>query len=185
MYALILPASTPFVLLATVMALSWWEDHILPAPPAEPGRSPRRGVVQELGERLKRHGSLTEQPLSPAVRERYVTQWAIIQEQFVASPQQAVTEADALLARLARGRGFPDGEQFEDQIAALSVRHAHYVQGYRSMHAAARGQSSTEEIREAMVEAQSLFEALVTEQPAALSRPTRRPPTAKATRCRR
>lgn len=34
MYALIVPASAPFVLLATVMSLSWWEDHILP--PAEP-----------------------------------------------------------------------------------------------------------------------------------------------------
>lgn len=33
MYALIVPASTPFVLLATVLALSWWEDHILPTPP--------------------------------------------------------------------------------------------------------------------------------------------------------
>ena len=36
MYALIVAASTPFVLLAVVMALSWWEDHILPTPPAEP-----------------------------------------------------------------------------------------------------------------------------------------------------
>jgi hypothetical protein len=35
MYALIVPASTPFVLLATVMGLSWWEDHVLPTPPAE------------------------------------------------------------------------------------------------------------------------------------------------------
>jgi hypothetical protein len=113
-----------------------------------------------------------------------VTQWAVTQEQFVASPQQAVTDADALLARMARGRGFPDGEQFEDQIAALSVRHAHYVQGYRNMHAVARGQSSAEEMREAMVEAQSLFETLVTDQPASPSRPTRRPPTTKATRCR-
>ncbi|MFG2366399.1 hypothetical protein ACGFY3_32960 [Streptomyces mirabilis] len=34
MYALIVPASTPFVLLATVMGLSWWEDHVLPS--AEP-----------------------------------------------------------------------------------------------------------------------------------------------------
>ncbi|MGW7420170.1 hypothetical protein ACWGJB_08905 [Streptomyces sp. NPDC054813] len=33
MYALIVPASTPFVLLATVLGLSWWEDRILP--PAE------------------------------------------------------------------------------------------------------------------------------------------------------
>jgi hypothetical protein len=40
MYALIVPASTPFVLLATVMALSWWEDHILPTPPIEQSEAP-------------------------------------------------------------------------------------------------------------------------------------------------
>ncbi|MFI0960168.1 hypothetical protein ACH4S8_01935 [Streptomyces sp. NPDC021080] len=40
MYALILPASTPFVLLAAVMGLSWWEDRILPAPSAEPVNTP-------------------------------------------------------------------------------------------------------------------------------------------------
>ncbi|WP_404961436.1 hypothetical protein [Streptomyces sp. 147326] len=33
MYALIVPAALPFVLLAVVMGLSWWEDHLLP--PAE------------------------------------------------------------------------------------------------------------------------------------------------------
>ncbi|MER5886728.1 hypothetical protein ABT160_23125 [Streptomyces sp. NPDC001941] len=37
MYALIIPAAVPFVLLATVMGLSWWEDRVLPlAEPAEP-----------------------------------------------------------------------------------------------------------------------------------------------------
>ncbi|MGP4013912.1 hypothetical protein [Streptomyces sp. 4N124] len=40
MYVLIVPASVPFVLLATVMGLSWWEDHILPTPPAEPTEAP-------------------------------------------------------------------------------------------------------------------------------------------------
>ncbi|MFF4534614.1 hypothetical protein [Streptomyces aureus] len=40
MYALIVPASTPFVLLAAVMGLSWWEDRILPTPPAEPVNAP-------------------------------------------------------------------------------------------------------------------------------------------------
>ncbi|MDH6214626.1 hypothetical protein [Streptomyces pseudovenezuelae] len=39
MYALIVPASTPFVLLATVMALSWWEDRVLPSPPPLPSTS--------------------------------------------------------------------------------------------------------------------------------------------------
>ncbi|MFF8024116.1 hypothetical protein ACFZDJ_23990 [Streptomyces sp. NPDC007896] len=108
-----------------------------------------RAAERELGERVRRHGSLQEQPLSPEVREQYVAQWAAVQEQFVGSPQKAVTEADALLARLARDRGFPDGEQFEEQLAALSVHHAYVVQGYRSMHAAARDQSGTEEMREA------------------------------------
>jgi len=40
MYALIVPASTPFILLATVMALSWWEDRVLPSPPPLPDPSP-------------------------------------------------------------------------------------------------------------------------------------------------
>ncbi|MFD5520147.1 hypothetical protein [Streptomyces sp. NPDC127066] len=40
MYALIVPASTPFVLLAAVMGLSWWEDRILSAPPADPVNAP-------------------------------------------------------------------------------------------------------------------------------------------------
>ncbi|MFF1674666.1 hypothetical protein [Streptomyces sp. NPDC058256] len=41
MYVLIVPASVPFVLLATVMGLSWWEDHVLPTSPTEaPAEAP-------------------------------------------------------------------------------------------------------------------------------------------------
>jgi hypothetical protein len=123
-----------------------------------------KAAEQELGERIKQHGALQEQPLSPEDRAQYRAQWADIQEQFVESPQKAVTAADALLASVAKDRGFP-GEQFEEQLAALSVHHPDHVRGYRSMHTAARGRSGTEEMREAMVEARSLFEALVTEQP--------------------
>ncbi|KFG00919.1 hypothetical protein IQ62_10535 [Streptomyces scabiei] len=53
MYALILSTSTPFVLLAAVMALSWWEDRILPTPPAEPAEAP------------------TEAPLTPAAPAQF------------------------------------------------------------------------------------------------------------------
>lgn len=42
MYVLIVPASVPFVLLATVMGLSWWEDRILPPAPAEPVAPPAK-----------------------------------------------------------------------------------------------------------------------------------------------
>ncbi|MFD9196361.1 hypothetical protein ACFWCA_50255, partial [Streptomyces phaeochromogenes] len=82
-----------------------------------------KAAEQELGERVTQHASLTEQPLTPEARAQYRAQWADVQEQFVESPQKAVTEADALLAGLARDRGFPDGEQFEEQFAALSVHH--------------------------------------------------------------
>jgi hypothetical protein len=34
MFALIIPALLPFILLGTVMGLSWWEDRLLP--PTEP-----------------------------------------------------------------------------------------------------------------------------------------------------
>ncbi|WP_326654279.1 MULTISPECIES: hypothetical protein [unclassified Streptomyces] len=125
-----------------------------------------RAAERELDERVKRHGSLKEQPLPPETREQYVAQWAGIQEQFVDSPQKAVIEADALLARLAKDRGFPDGEQFEEQAAAISVHHADHVEGYLRVHTAVRGQGGTEEMREAMVEARGLFDALITEQPA-------------------
>jgi hypothetical protein len=44
MYALIIPGVLPFVLLGTVMGLSWWEDHLLPparsSPPSEPLAEP-------------------------------------------------------------------------------------------------------------------------------------------------
>ena len=139
-----------------------------------------RAAEQELGKRVKEHGLLTQQPLTPAARERYMTRWATVQEHFVESPQQGVIEADALLARLAKDRGFPDGERFEDQIAALSVHHAHYVKGYRSMHTAAHEPSGTEDMREVMVDARCLFEALVTEQPVSPPRPSA--PTAEARR---
>lgn len=93
-----------------------------------------KAAERELGEHVKQHGSLTEQPLSPQTRAQYAAQWADLREQFVDSPKKAVTQADALLAGLAKDRGFPS-EPFEEQLAAV-------------------------------IEARSLFEALVTEQPA-------------------
>ncbi|MGW5864972.1 hypothetical protein ACWFRJ_22685 [Streptomyces sp. NPDC055239] len=122
-----------------------------------------RAAEQELRDRVRLHGSFKAEPLPPGARERYVAQWAGVQEQFVESPQQAVAEADALLARLARDRGYPDGERFDEQVAALSVHHAHSVHGYRSVHTAAYKKGGTEELREAMVEARRLFEALTSE----------------------
>lgn len=123
-----------------------------------------KAAETELAERVKRHGDLRQRPLPAEARDQYVAHWAGLQERFVDSPRQAVVEADKLISRLASDRGFPDAEQHTEHVDALSVHHAHQVDGYRRVHHAASeaGQgASTEELREAMVEARQLFERLV------------------------
>jgi hypothetical protein len=127
-----------------------------------------KAAERELTERVERHGSLREQPLESGRREQFEARWTAAQEHFVDAPREAVTEADRLLSELAAVRGFPDGGQYEEQLAALSVHHADHVHGYRHVHRVARvgagGQdgdrADTEEMREAMVEARALFEDL-------------------------
>lgn len=123
-----------------------------------------RAAGRELGARLARHGSLAPRPLPSAERERYARGWAGAQERFVDSPRQALTEAAQLLAGLARARGFPGPERYDDHVDALSVHHPDHVDGYRRLHAAARGEvTGTEEMRKALLRARTLFEALTAE----------------------
>ncbi|MFK4184458.1 hypothetical protein ACI2L4_10640 [Streptomyces sparsogenes] len=123
-----------------------------------------KAAERELDERLRRHGDLKTQPLSGELRERYVAEWAGVQEEFIEQPARAVADADQLLAHLAHDRGFPS-DRYDEQVAALSVHHADTVQGYRQIHAAAlrarEGRADTEELREAVVHARALFEDLV------------------------
>jgi hypothetical protein len=147
-----------------------------------------KAAERELEERVRRHGALREQPLDPAARERYAVRWTAIQEQFVDSPRDAVVEADRLLAEVAGARGFPDGGRYEEQLSALSVHHAHHVNGYRRVHLAAHSNGAaatgrggdTEELREALVEARALFEALTTSTTAPIAASTTAPTTASA-----
>ncbi|MFD8566175.1 hypothetical protein [Streptomyces sp. NPDC057694] len=128
-----------------------------------------KAAEQALAERVRQHGSLREQPLEPAARERYLTRWADAQERFVASPADAVVEADLILADLAKDRGFPDGARYDEQFAALSVHHGPHVHGYRRVHQAAtvrpgadeESHAGTEELRTALLEARALFEVLL------------------------
>ncbi|WP_447037150.1 hypothetical protein [Streptomyces sp. DSM 118878] len=149
-----------------------------------------KAAERDLAERVKRHGHLQVRPLEPAAREQFSDRWNLAQERFVDSPRQAVAEADLLIDELAGARGFPTGGHYEDQVDALSVHHAHHVDGYRKVHRAALGTkgaegnaagtartansqdgvagaresaAGTEELRAAMIEARGLFEALMAE----------------------
>ncbi|WP_040908739.1 hypothetical protein [Streptomyces griseoflavus] len=124
-----------------------------------------KAAERELAQRVERHGDLRERPLEPAERERFEARWTAIQERFVDAPREAVAEADRLIAELAAARGFPADGQYEEQLAALSVHHAHRVEGYRRVHrmvqTGAHDGAGTEEMREALVGARALFEELV------------------------
>ncbi|MFV0130116.1 hypothetical protein ACLGI4_20825 [Streptomyces sp. HMX112] len=145
-----------------------------------------KAAERELAERVERYGSVRPRPLSHEVREQYVARWAGLQEQFVDAPRQAVAEADRLLAALAQDRGFPAATAHEEQVAALSVHHAHHVDGFRRVHhtvqvdaegTGADGTTgvTTEELRAAMVDARNLFEELVAEHDEDRARQAPRP----------
>ncbi|PGH50595.1 hypothetical protein [Streptomyces sp. Ru87] len=127
-----------------------------------------QAAEKDLSERLRRHGDLRARPLTAEARESYVALWAGVQEQFVDSPETAVAEADRLLVRLVRDRGYP-ADDYDEQVAALSVHHTHHVDGYRQVHAVASrartGRAGTEELREVLVHARALFEDLVGTHP--------------------
>ncbi|MCQ6253169.1 hypothetical protein [Streptomyces malaysiensis] len=133
-----------------------------------------KAAQRELEERLRLYGELRTQPLPGELRERYVAEWAGIQELFIEFPERSVTGADRLLARLAHDRGYPS-DRYEEQVAALSVHHADHIQGYRQIHdSAARareGRADTEELREAVVHARPFFEDLVRPPHHATTRP--------------
>ncbi len=127
-----------------------------------------KAAEKDLKERLRRHGDVHVLPLTAHAREMYVARWTGLQEQFVDAPARAVADAEDLLGRLARERGFP-ADSWDDLLDSLSVHYPHTAHGFREIHvAAARArteQAPTEQLREALVRARGLFEDLVRTHP--------------------
>lgn len=114
--------------------------------------------------REKRVEKLHLRTLPAAERERYAEEWAMVQRRFVDDPSGAVVEADKLVTRVMEARGYPTGD-FEQRAADISVHYPTFVQNYRGAREItvrhSRGQSSTEDLRRAMVYFRSLFDELL------------------------
>ncbi len=133
-------------------------------------RGDQRAAEDELRERRDRRRSYDIRPLDPAARERYAERWRATQARFVDQPASALNEADALLRRVMRDRGYPT-EDFEQQAADVSVDHPGVVEHYRQAHAIQRDDStSTEDLRQALVHYRALFSELLGDE-----QPTTRP----------
>lgn len=127
-------------------------------------RENRRAAEAELRMREKQRAQFTIKPLPERTRLRFANEWRAVQERFVDEPVQAVGAADTLITRVMEARGYPTAK-FEAQADVVSVDHPDVVANYRFGHAvsqrAQRQQTSTEELREALLRYRSLFDELL------------------------
>jgi hypothetical protein len=128
-------------------------------------RGDQRAGERELADRRQRVGTFEIRPLDPAARERYLEQRAAAQRYFVDEPVDAVGQAHELVQRVMHDRGYPVDEDFEQRTADISVEHPAVVENYRAAHGisvrARNGQTSTEQLRQAMVHFRALFDDLL------------------------
>jgi len=123
----------------------------------------RERAESMLERRVEEREHLDIRELEPAARDRYTREWQAVQSRFVDDPAGALREADELLTRLMRERGYP-ADEFEQRAAVASVDHAPAVDRYRRAHEVIDRGADTDHMREAMVGYRDLFERLL-EQP--------------------
>jgi hypothetical protein len=118
----------------------------------------------ELERREKRVKKFFIRGLTREERDRYVQAWIRQQSHFIDEPAKSVTEADSLITGVMATRGYPMTD-FDTKAADLSVDHPQLVGNYREAHRIAQRSESpettTEDLRRAMVCYRALFEDLV------------------------
>jgi len=125
------------------------------------GQREAEGRLHARAERVRQYHL---QPLTPEDQQRYAAAWRRIQARFVDDPKGAADRADELLAQVMSAKGYPT-DDYEQRLEDLSVDHAEAVQEYRSAHDVterhARGDASTEDMRQAMIHYRVLFDELL------------------------
>ena len=121
---------------------------------------------RDLEEREERVKKLDIRPLGPKERSEFIDEWREVKGVFVDSPVEAVHHADRLLTKIMTARGFPMGD-FDRRYEDLTVDHAEVARHYRDGHDIVlrdgRGEASTEDLRQAMIHFEALFDDLVNE----------------------
>jgi hypothetical protein len=123
-----------------------------------------RVAERELAARERRVATLEITPLTREDAVRFSEAWRGIQSRFVDDPKAAVVDADRLVDEVMRTRGYPLVD-FEQRAADISVDHPRVVANYRAARVVAarntRGETNTEELRQALVHYRELFADLL------------------------
>ena len=124
----------------------------------------QRQAEHELVARLDHVKALDIRPLTEAEINSFTSQWRATQAAFVDEPLAAMQKADQLIRKVMEVKGYPV-EDFEQQVADISVDYPDLVMDYRGLHLiAVKGREekvNTEEMRRAMVHGRDLFENLM------------------------
>jgi hypothetical protein len=124
----------------------------------------RRSAESELSQREQRRSELEIVELDPDARARYHEAWRATQGKFVDDPNGATREADVLVARVMRDRGYPV-DDFDRRVDDISVDHPAIAENYREAHAVSRaneqGLATTDDLRQAFVHFRTLFVELL------------------------
>ena len=121
---------------------------------------------RDLEEREARVKKLDVRPLGSKERGEFIDEWREVKAVFVDSPVEAVHHADRLLAKIMTARGYPMAD-FDRRYEDLTVDHGEVARHYRDGHEIAlrhgRGEASTEDLRQALIHFEALFDDLVNE----------------------
>ena len=125
-----------------------------------------RTAERELEARAQRAAAFHIRALSAEERAGFSTRWQQVQAEFVDNPKASLSHADDLLGEVMGARGYPV-QDFEQRAADLSVDHPVVVQHYHAAHGIAlrhrQGQTTTEDLRQAMIHYRALFQELVSD----------------------
>jgi hypothetical protein len=123
----------------------------------------QRQAEHELAARLDHVKALEIRPLSVEEIDRFTSEWQETQAAFVDEPSVAIQVADHLIGKVMKAKGYPV-EDFEQQVADISVDYPDLVMDYRGLHLIAikkDEKADTEEMRQAMLHGRTLFKNLV------------------------
>lgn len=119
-----------------------------------------------LREREERVSKLDIRPLTSEERDGFSREWRDVKATFINGPVEAVHHADRLLTEIMKTRGYPMAH-FDRRYEDLTVDHGEVARHYREGHDIVvnygKGQSSTEDLRQAMIHFEALFDDLVNE----------------------
>lgn len=117
-----------------------------------------------LLDREKRIKTLDIRPLTLAQRRDYESEWLGVKALFVDSPAEATLHGDRLLGKMMQARGYPMAD-FDRRYEDLTVENGEVARHYREGHMLAerqtRGEASTEDLRQALIHYEALFDELV------------------------